>query len=119
MVGWLFSGLLGRLDSYEELVPFVMLACGRGTAAGKSSVQNLNAGYQFRLHPSPVREFAAAGAGHLICKKRHYAVANPIIVWFDNALPVLIYELDEACFMNRLPELWIDAWLSRRQHGMY
>jgi len=42
MVDWLFSGLLGRFDSYEELVPFVMLACGRGTAAGKGAVQDLN-----------------------------------------------------------------------------
>jgi hypothetical protein len=65
----------------------------------------------------------AAGTGHLICEERGYPVANPIIVWFDNALPILVDDPDEACFINCFPELWIDAWidawLSRRQHRTY
>src|SRR3954471_16811099 len=96
-----------------------MFACRRGTTAGKSSIQDLHAGYQCRLHPSPVRKFVAARTSHLICEERGYPVANPIIVWFDNALPILVDEPDEACFIKCFPELWIDAWLSRRQHRTY
>jgi len=60
----------------------------------------------------------AAGAAHLICEKLDYAVVNPVVVWFDNALPAFIEQPDETCFIDGLPELGIDVWLGWRQHKL-
>ena len=117
MASRLFFALVSWFDSDEELVPFVMFAGGRGTAAGKGSVQDLDVGDQVLFHPSPVGELVTAGTSDLICEELDYAVVDPVVVRFDNALPILIDQPDETCFVDGLPELRIDVRLECRQHS--
>jgi hypothetical protein len=61
-------------------------------------------GDQIRLHPSPVGKLVAAGTANLISKKLDRTVVNPVIVWFENAFLVPVYEPNQASVLDRRPE---------------
>jgi len=52
--------------------------------------QHLDIRDQRRLHPSPVGKSLAAGTSDLISKQLGHTVVNPVVMWFNNAHPVLV-----------------------------
>src|SRR5260370_33418214 len=111
------SGVISRLDSDEQLVPFVVFARFCGTPTGKRPVQQLDIRDQVLLRPAPVGQFLATGSPHLVAKELDDAVVNPVVVWFNDALAVFVAESKQALFLDRRPDQWIDFRFGFRPHN--
>src|SRR5258708_3070628 len=98
-----------RLDSEEQLVPLVVLSRFCRTSTGKGLIEQFDILDQVLLRPPPVGQFLAAGAAHLVSEELNYALVNPVVVWFDDALAVLVAESKQAFLLDCRPDQWIDV----------
>src|SRR5260370_36619858 len=103
------SGVISRLDSDEQLVPFVVFARFCGTPTGKRPVQQLDIRDQVLLRPAPVGQFLATGSPHLVAKELDDAFVNPAVVRLTDALSGFVAEPTQSLFLDPRPTRGIDV----------
>ena len=70
-------------------------------STGKSPAEQLDFRDEILLRPAPVGQWFAAGAAYLVSKKLDSPVVNTVVVWFDDALVVLVVEPEQALLLDR------------------
>lgn len=108
--------LIGRFDSDEQLVPFLVFARCGGTASRKGPVQQLEIRDQALLCPAPVGQLLAARSGHLVPKELDQAFMNSIVVRFDDTLAVFLSKPEQAFLLDGGPDDRIDVRVDYRRH---
>jgi hypothetical protein len=102
------ADIVRRLYPDEKSVPFMMLAGGSGTAAGKGLIQQIQVRDLGRLYPSPVRKPTAAGAANLKTQEFDDAIMDPVIVRLYNPVFAVVSEPNHALVLDGCPEQFID-----------
>jgi hypothetical protein len=100
--------IASRFHSDEQLVPFVMLARGRGAPTREGLIQQTEVSDQSRLHPAPIGKRAAAGTANLIAQELDGAIMNSIVMWFDNPIFVSVEKPNQTSVLDGYPEQFID-----------
>ena len=96
--------IVGRFDSEEKFVPFVMFAGRRRSAAGEGLVEQLRAGDLVDLHPAPVGERTAARPADLPGQQFDDVVVLTVVVRFDDPVFVAVTEAEQSGLFDRGPQ---------------
>jgi hypothetical protein len=100
--------------SGKENVPLLMSLRRDNPAAGKSLIEQFNAGHPRNGKLAPVRETtAAAFPCDLICKEVHHLFLNAIVMRLRDTQLVLIQETQQPPLMNGAQ----DELMNGRVHG--
>jgi len=87
-------------NTNKNLVPPMMLARGNLSISSEIPIEYFAVLHSIHIDHAPTRNAAATAPTNLPAKQSHNPILNAVIVRFDNAFVVFIYEPDQPLILN-------------------